>query len=98
MQHKFLYAALTFAQKCGQISCSGTVELILFFDKLFDSLNGVRQSSKPLARPLTDKSEHDEFWASAKLFLNKLEFTRNGSVVEPPPSIKNFIKKYSVVI
>lgn len=43
-----VYAGLTFAKTCGVIDNQGTAEFVFFMDKLFDSLNGVRTSSKPL--------------------------------------------------
>lgn len=69
-----VYAALTFAEKCGIMQCEGTRELVLFMDQLFDSLNSVRNSTKPLKRTLTDNSQHIHFWGTAKPFLSKLRF------------------------
>lgn len=86
-----VYAALAFAEKCDKMQCEGTRELVLFMDQLFDSLNSVRNASKPLKRILTDKSQHIHFWGTAKPFLSKLKFFKNNQPVSPPPSVKNFI-------
>ncbi|KAJ8976852.1 hypothetical protein NQ317_012976 [Molorchus minor] len=57
-----------------------TAELILFLDKLFDSLNAINRiapSSKPLKGAVTENSPHEEFWRSA---------------ITIPPSVSNLIK------
>lgn len=86
-----VYAGLTFAKTCGVIDNQGTAEFVFFMDKLFDSLNGVRTSSKPLRRPLTDSSDHNTFWGEAKPFLDQLIFKKGNATVQSPPSVKNFI-------
>ncbi|XP_045473667.1 uncharacterized protein LOC123680055 [Harmonia axyridis] len=72
-----------------------TAELILFLDKLFDSLNvsKIRNTQgKFLKEPVTRNSEHENFWQNAIKIFNSMTFyddlkKKNVAV----PSIKNFI-------
>lgn len=47
-----------FAATCGAMSNTGTAELVIFLDKLFDSLNGTAKTKKSLNGPLKDGSPH----------------------------------------
>lgn len=89
-----VYAGLIFAINANVLSAEaeGTADLVIFFNKLFDSLNGVHNSNKPLGGPLTATSRHFQFWGEAKPFLDRLKFFQNGSLTQPPPSVKNYIR------
>jgi hypothetical protein len=60
-------------------------------DKLFNSLSGIRQSKRPLNEPLSEKSEHIEFWTEAIDFINNFEFKKKGETVPTPASVKMWV-------
>lgn len=72
-----------------------TSELLMFFDKLFDSVNG--SSIKPpygkeLRCAVTSKSKHVSFWNSSLPILNSMYFTSPNSKKKIiTPSLKNWI-------
>lgn len=73
----------------------GTAELILFLDKLFDSLNSSRKTGppgKPLKAGVAANSEHITYWYEAIKVLESMKYycprTKKFMVV---PSIKNLI-------
>ncbi|KAF2889241.1 hypothetical protein ILUMI_16932 [Ignelater luminosus] len=74
---------------------SQTAELLLFFDKLFDSVNGhdVRpQVGKELRSAITSKSQHIQFWDAAIDILRSMYFkSPNSNQKSAPPSLKNWI-------
>jgi hypothetical protein len=66
-----------------------TAKIIMFFDKLFDSLNGGTlrpHIGKPLTGGVTQSSPHLNFWKESIGNLKAMSF--EGS---KPPSLKNFI-------
>lgn len=73
-----------------------TAEIISFFDKLFDSVNGSvtcnkKSRGKELRKAVTTKSKHHEFWPEAIKILEKLKFVDSNGVERSVPSVKNFI-------
>ncbi|XP_045481781.1 uncharacterized protein LOC123685934 [Harmonia axyridis] len=72
-----------------------TAELILFMDKLFDSLNTSKRlapSGKPLQGGVTTGSPHLAFWRSSIPFLQNMKFfCKNKNCLVSVPSIRNFI-------
>lgn len=72
-----------------------TAELILFMDKLFDSINAnskIAPKSKPLKGGVTRASGHEEFWKEAIQILKTMKFycPKRKTFVKTP-SIENFI-------
>jgi len=54
-----------------------TAELILLFDKLFDSLNSSRRTSapsKPLKAAVTKTSNHVQFWQETIRILQTMKY------------------------
>lgn len=86
-----VYAALIFAKNCNAIDEKGTAEFIYFMDQLFDSLNSIKNGTKPLQKAITDVSPHFNFWTKAENFLRSLKFNKEDKYVTSPPSIKNLI-------
>ena len=75
--------------------CKQTADILIFFDELFDSLNGSQQNSKkrsgkPLLGPLTPNSAHSEVWAKAKKVLSTMKFEKNNKTVSVP-SVNNWL-------
>ncbi|CAH0564359.1 unnamed protein product [Brassicogethes aeneus] len=75
-----------------------TADLILFLDKLFDSVNGLKRRpppGKPLLSVVTETSDHLSFWTSAISTLRSMFFvsdsTSKSKSTSSYPSIKNWI-------
>lgn len=76
--------------------CQETADLLLFFDELFDSVNGSydnskKRAGKPLLGPVTPYSTHKAVWANSKKILKSMKFCGNrksGTV----PSIVNWLQ------
>ncbi|KAF9806462.1 hypothetical protein SFRURICE_001257 [Spodoptera frugiperda] len=72
-----------------------TADVILFFDKLFDSINGSfgkRKHSKPLLGPATPNSLHHKTWMEAKIFLKNMKFVNiKTSNVEYVPTLNHVL-------
>ena len=72
-----------------------TVKIIMFFDKLFDSLNaekGDEKQCKPLKSAVTTTSNHVRFWNQAIKSLKNMYFQTEGTNERKvPPSLQNFI-------
>jgi hypothetical protein len=71
-----------------------TADLLLFFDKLFDSVNGSAQLPPPgknLRCVVTQKSEHISFWQSCLPIISSMYFTGEHSGVSKPPCLKNWV-------
>lgn len=69
-----------------------TADLLLFFDKLFDSVNGFSVHPSPgkeLRTVVTNKSQHILFWQSCIPVLNSMYFY-SSSGKHVTPSIKNW--------
>ncbi|CAH0556719.1 unnamed protein product [Brassicogethes aeneus] len=74
-------------------SSLGTANFLLFFDKLFDSVNGSKmqpEAGKELRCGVTKESEHKKFWEEALTVLKTIKFKKGGSSYVPP-TIRNWI-------
>ncbi|CAK1602844.1 unnamed protein product [Parnassius mnemosyne] len=79
--------------------CMQTADVILFFDELFDSLNGSFENSKKrrgknLLLAVTPKSDHSIVWSKAKKVLSTMKFTSNGKSNDKHvivPTINNWL-------
>ncbi|XP_045506305.1 uncharacterized protein LOC123702575 [Colias croceus] len=64
--------------------CKDTADLLLFFDNLFDSLNGSfknssKKSGKVLLQAVTPTSKHQDTWNKSKSVLKSMKlFTKEG--------------------
>jgi len=71
-----------------------TAALFLFFDKLFDSMNGSYHKTvegKIYRTAVKNKSVHHELWSNSIKILNSMKFiNKNGKVVKVP-TIQNWI-------
>jgi hypothetical protein len=76
-------------------AASDTSELLLFFDQLFDSVNGSQfksQDGKTLRSAVTDATNHIPFWESSIVTLKSMYFTAPGSTKPVrTQSLKNWI-------
>ncbi|XP_074040845.1 uncharacterized protein [Leptinotarsa decemlineata] len=82
-----------------QRRCEGnvedTAELLYFFDRLFDSVNGstkLPDRGKCLRAGLTDESDHLDFWNREALpLLDTMQFQKRSPRDQSrPPSLKNW--------
>ncbi|KAI4454385.1 mitochondrial import inner membrane translocase subunit tim22 [Holotrichia oblita] len=74
------------------VSAGDTADFLLFFDKLFDSLNASTINvveGKELRGAVTNTSPHVEFWQYAVRYLENIKFFNRKA--SQPPSVKNFI-------
>ncbi|KAI4468158.1 transposase protein [Holotrichia oblita] len=79
-------------------SASDTADFLLFFDKVFDSINGSTikpQNGKLLRCAVTSSSDHIEFWNEAVRVLSTIKFLKEVTnadglkmITSVPPSIK----------
>lgn len=70
---------------------------MLFFDNLFDSVNGSydnskKRSAKPLLGPLTPKSPHQKVWTESKKILKSMMFIKQTGKAVKIPSLNNWIR------
>lgn len=77
--------------------CTDTADLLLFFDNLFDSINGSydnskKRSGKELLRQLTPNSNHEQVWNDAKKVLASMKYVTIAGRECTPPSITNWLK------
>lgn len=75
--------------------CEETAHLLLFFDELFDSVNGSydnykKRSGKPLLGPVTPNSGHKAVWTKAKRILKSMKYI-SGQKSSIVPSITNWL-------
>jgi hypothetical protein len=80
--------------KCLPSSTLGTCDFLLFFDKLFDSLNGSLikpGNGKYLRCAVTKTSPHLKFWDEAIHVLDTIRFFSSKNKEFVPPSVKNWI-------
>lgn len=77
------------------IECKETADVLLFFDKLFDSVNGgfgKKKHAKPLLGAATPNSVHHKFWKEAIKTLKSMEYINNKSLAHKHvPTLKNWI-------
>ncbi|CAK1585593.1 unnamed protein product [Parnassius mnemosyne] len=76
--------------------CQDTADVILFFDNLFDSLNGSylnskKKAGKALLGPVRPNSIHKKVWRDAKQVLLTMKFVKNGKTTVVP-SITNWLQ------
>ncbi|KAJ8914552.1 hypothetical protein NQ315_010016 [Exocentrus adspersus] len=77
-------------------SATETAEILSFFDKLFDSVNGyalLYSHGKELKCAVSDSSGHIEYWRNTRKALKNMYFIKpvtNEKII--PPSIKNWIR------
>ncbi|KOB72446.1 Uncharacterized protein OBRU01_12245 [Operophtera brumata] len=75
--------------------CKDTADLLMFIDKLFDSVNGSytkkKQFAKPLLGPVTPKSCHHKTWNEAKTVLKTMSFVHAPGVKKIVPTINNWV-------
>lgn len=76
-------------------NASDTADVLLFFDKLFDSVNSngiYSPPEKPLRSAVTENSAHVVFWQSAIPILESMHFKEIRSSKEIRiPSLKNWV-------
>lgn len=76
-------------------SAYDTVKIVMFFDKLFDSLNGKegrKRTTKPLRSAVLKTSSHVSFWKEAIKSFRNMHFQGEGTKERnKPPSLSNFI-------
>ncbi|CAH0550874.1 unnamed protein product [Brassicogethes aeneus] len=74
---------------------SETAEFILFMNKCFDSLNGVKVNNSNeenyLRCAVDEDSPHMAFWIEAIKTLQSVKFIKSNSTKYVPPSVKNYI-------
>ncbi|XP_049701000.2 uncharacterized protein LOC126055534 isoform X1 [Helicoverpa armigera] len=71
-----------------------TAETVLFFDRLFDSINGAgsaKEARGKLRTAVTKKSPHHKFWTEAIRKLENLKFIDSAGKEKSVPSVKNFV-------
>lgn len=71
-----------------------TASLLLFFDNLFDSVNGSVSnppSGKPLLCSVTNSSDHVSFWQSCLPILSSMYYSSSDLQTTVTPSIKNWV-------
>lgn len=71
-----------------------TADVLLFFDKLFDSMNGSfskNKNAKELLGPVRPNSGHHKFWADAKIMLKNMKFVNKKGKDVSVPSINNWV-------
>ncbi len=98
-------ATQIFSQTCGSImlkyanngilskKCSDTAEILLFFNDLFDSVNGsIEYDSDQLKGPVADGSLHFSFWNYALCMLSEMKFydKATGKVTNRTSVLKHF--------
>lgn len=77
--------------------CQETADVLIFFDNLFDSLNGSHENykkrrGKPLLAPVTPQSAHRKNWAESKKILSTMKFVDCHNKSVQVPSIKNWLQ------
>lgn len=76
------------------VECKETADVLLFFDNLFDSVNGSftkNRFAKPLLGPVTPHSKHHEFWMQAKKVLKSMKFITDKNKIASVPTINNWV-------
>lgn len=112
LKMKVSTACQVFSQTFGNvlIQCSknnqqrrdytGTGQILLFFNDLFDSVNGSNVKTNTLRSPVTANSEHFDYWDFALNELAKMKFVDkvSGKTASPTKNIQNWqstIRGYS---
>ncbi|KAI5634265.1 THAP domain-containing protein [Phthorimaea operculella] len=77
--------------------CEDTADVLIFFDDLFDSMNGSyhqsqKKTGKDLLGPVTPKSRHSDIWNKSKVVLRTMKFvTKEGKLVKCFSSIQDIV-------
>lgn len=74
--------------------CKETADLLLFMDKIFDSVNGSYKKNKyakPLLGPATPNSIHHKTWSEGKNVFRSMKFVTSAGRVETVPTIDNWV-------
>lgn len=73
--------------------CSGTAQILMFFNDLFDSMNGSCLTENVLKSPVTQNSIHFRYWQYAVRMLSKMEFidTSTGTASNRSKNIQNWL-------
>ncbi|KAI5641715.1 transposase protein domain-containing protein [Phthorimaea operculella] len=75
--------------------CKETADVLLFFDNLFDSVNGSfekNKHAKPLLGPATPTSCHKKVWEESKTMLREMKFLNpKKNTIEHVPTLKNWV-------
>lgn len=83
LKMKVSVAAQVFSQTYGEVmlekkllkrDCTGTANILIFFNDLFDSLNGSCSTINELKSPVTETSVHFLYWDYALYMLSKMKF------------------------
>ncbi|XP_071554020.1 uncharacterized protein [Temnothorax nylanderi] len=85
-----IYGPLKMPEKKGR----DTAEIILFFDRLFDSVNGhTLKPEKPLRVAISHNSPHFPFWERAVKRLQRMRFVdrRNKNQLRDSDILKNWV-------
>ncbi|KAJ2938504.1 hypothetical protein O0L34_g12999 [Tuta absoluta] len=104
---KVKYASQVFSQTVGStmgyladkgilpLECKETADVLLFFDDLFDSVNGSfekNKHAKPLLGPATPTSCHKKVWQESKAVLREMKFVNpKKNAIENVPTLKNWV-------
>lgn len=59
--------------------CEGTAQVLMFFNDVFDSINGFTQTTNQLKSPVTKTSVHFNFWDYALRKLSEMKFINKTS-------------------
>lgn len=74
--------------------CKDTADLLLFFDELFDSVNGSyankRKFSKLLLQAVKPNSAHHKKWMESKKILKSMKFYK-GKTIENVPTLNSWV-------
>ncbi|CAH2992232.1 unnamed protein product [Chilo suppressalis] len=72
-----------------------TAEIVLFFDQLFDSVNGAsilsHKKGKPLRTAVTEKSPHHKFWQDSIKKLETIKYVDTAGNEKTVPSLKKIV-------
>ncbi|PZC71413.1 hypothetical protein B5X24_HaOG213476 [Helicoverpa armigera] len=71
-----------------------TTETVLFFDRLFDSVNGAgsaKEARGKLRTAVTKKSPHHKFWPEAVRKFENLKFIDSAGKEKSVPSVKKYL-------
>lgn len=95
--YSFLLSAHYADEKPVSRTLKNTAEIVLFFDQLFDSVNGATTLSKKnkkgkfLRFVLTPKAQHLQFWRDSIKKLKNIKYVTGNGQQKSVPSINNFI-------
>ncbi|KAI5637212.1 transposase protein domain-containing protein [Phthorimaea operculella] len=92
---EFADHAQVFMTRILPSECKETADVLLFFDNLFDSVNGSfekNKHAKPLLGPATPTSCHKKVWEESKTMLREMKFLNpKKNTIEHVPTLKNWV-------